>query len=89
MATRNPTAYNLPLDELIQYGASPRATINLTLASKAHAFLQGRPYVTPQDIKAIAMDVLRHRIILSYEAEAEEKTSEDLIREILQVIPIP
>jgi MoxR-like ATPase len=89
MATRNPTAYNLPLDELIQYGASPRATINLTLAGKAHAFLEGRAYVTPQDIKAIAMDVLRHRVILSYEAEAEEKTSEQLIREILQVIPIP
>lgn len=89
MATRNPTAYNLPLQELIQYGASPRATINLAIAAKVNAFLEGRGYVTPQDVKAIAMDVLRHRVILTYEAEAEEKTAEDLIHEVLQVIPVP
>jgi MoxR-like ATPase len=89
MATRNPTAYGLALDELIQFGASPRATINLTIAAKANAFLEGRAYVTPQDVKAIAMDVLRHRIILTYEAEAEEKVAEDLISEILRVIPVP
>ena len=89
MATRNPAAYNLPLDELIQFGASPRATINLTIAAKANAFLEGRAYVTPQDVKTIAMDVLRHRVILTYEAEAEEKTAEDLIEEILRVIPVP
>jgi MoxR-like ATPase len=89
MATRTPTAYNLPLKELIQYGASPRATINLTIAAKANAFLEGRAYVTPQDVKAIAMDVLRHRVILTYEAEAEEKTAEDLIGEILRAIPVP
>jgi MoxR-like ATPase len=89
MATRSPAAYNLPLDELIQFGASPRATINLTLAAKANAFLDGRAYVTPQDVKAIAMDVLRHRVIITYEAEAEEKTSEDLISDILGAIPVP
>ena len=89
MATRNPAAYNLPLDELIQYGASPRATINLTIAAKANAFLQGRAYVTPHDVKAIAMDVLRHRIILTYEAEAEERTAEDLVEEVLRAIPVP
>lgn len=89
MATRDPTAYNLPIAGMIQFGASPRATINLTLASKANAFLDGRTYVTPDDIKGIAMDVLRHRILLTYEAEAEEKTSEDLIQQILQVVPIP
>jgi MoxR-like ATPase len=89
MATRNPAAYNLPLDELIQFGASPRATINLNLAAKANAFLEGRAYVTPQDVKTIAMDVLRHRVIITYEAEAEEKTSEDVVSEILRAIPVP
>jgi MoxR-like ATPase len=89
MATRNPAAYNLPLNDLIQFGASPRATINLTIAAKANAFLEGRAYVIPQDVKEIAMDVLRHRIILTYEAEAEEKTPEDLIQEVLSVIPVP
>ncbi len=89
MATRNPAAYNLPLVELIQFGASPRATINLTIAAKANAFLEGRAYVTPQDVKAIAMDVLRHRIILTYEAEAEERTAEDLVEEVLRAIPVP
>jgi len=89
MATRNPAAYNLMLDELIQYGASPRATINLTLAAKASAFLSGRGYVTPQDVKTIAMDVLRHRVIVTYEAEAEEKTSEDIVDQILTMVPVP
>jgi MoxR-like ATPase len=89
IATRNPTAYNLPLDDLIQFGASPRATINLTLAAKANAFLEGRPYVTPHDVKLIAMDVLRHRVIITYEAEAEEKSSEDIVATILQTIPVP
>jgi MoxR-like ATPase len=89
MATRNPAAYNLPLDELIQYGASPRATINLTLAAKANAFLDGRAYITPQDVKAIAMDVLRHRVIITYEAEAEEKSAEDIVAAVLAAIPVP
>ncbi len=77
------------LKSLIQYGASPRATIYLTIASKAYAFLQGRGYVTPQDVKTIGMDVLRHRVIISYEAEAEEKTSEDIIKKIFDEIEVP
>lgn len=89
MATRKPSAYNLALDELIEFGASPRATINLTLAAKANAFLDGRSYVTPQDIKSMAMDVLRHRVAVTYEAEAEEKTSEMLIEQILNTVPVP
>lgn len=89
MATRSPASYNLPLTDLVQFGASPRATINLTLAAKANAFLAGRAYVTPQDVKTIAMDVLRHRVIVTYEAEAEEKTSEDIVTTILNTIPVP
>jgi len=89
-ATRHPEQYNLSdLKGLIQYGASPRATIYLAVASKAHAFLQGRGYVTPQDIKSIGMDVLRHRVNVSYEAEAEEKTSEDIIKKIFDEIEVP
>ena len=74
---------------MIQYGASPRATIYLCMAAKGHALLEGRGYVTPQDVKSVAMDVLRHRVILSYEAEAEEKTSEDLIQQILNSVKVP
>ncbi len=89
-ATRDPKAYKLDsLSGLIQYGASPRATIYLTLAAKAYAFIQGRGYVTPQDVKSIAPDVLRHRVIVSYEAEAEEKTSEDIVKAILDQIEVP
>jgi MoxR-like ATPase len=88
-ATRRPAEHGLGLEDLIQYGASPRATINLTLAGRANAFLDGRGYVVPQDIKDVAMDVLRHRVIVSYEAEAEEKTSEDIIRTILDHVPVP
>lgn len=88
-ATRDPKGYKLDLNGYIQYGASPRATINLTLASKAWAFLQGRGYVTPQDIKTIGMDVLRHRVIISYEAEAENIKSEDIIRKIFDTVPVP
>tara|TARA_B100000315_G_scaffold115297_1_gene105832 strand:- start:9586 stop:10581 length:996 start_codon:yes stop_codon:yes gene_type:complete len=89
-ATRNPQEYKLAdLKGLIQYGASPRATINLVVASKAYAFLQGRGYVTPQDIKSIGMDVLRHRVIVSYEAEAEEKTPEDIIKMIFDEVEVP
>ncbi len=89
-ATRNPQKYKLDqLSSLIQYGASPRATICLTLAAKAYAFTQGRGYVTPQDVKTIGADVLRHRIIVSYEAEAEEKTSEDIIKNIFDEIEVP
>ncbi|MCM8773252.1 MAG: MoxR family ATPase [Candidatus Omnitrophica bacterium] len=89
-ATREPENYGLKdLDGLIQYGASPRASIYLTLTSKAYAFIQGRGYVVPQDVKSVCPDVLRHRIILSYEAEAEEKTSEDIIKRILEEIEVP
>ncbi len=89
-ATRKPEEYKLQdLKGLIQYGASPRATIFLAVASKAHAFVQGRGYVTPQDIKSIGMDVLRHRVIPTYEAEAEEKTSEDIIKRIFEEVPVP
>ncbi|QDU99099.1 AAA family ATPase [Lignipirellula cremea] len=89
MATRDPGAYKLPIADLIQFGASPRATINLTLAAKANAFLAGRGYVTPADVKHIAPDVLRHRVIITYEAEAEEKTSDDVVRAILDSMPSP
>ncbi|TWT75085.1 AAA family ATPase [Allorhodopirellula solitaria] len=89
MATRTPEAYGLELSDLIQFGGSPRATINLTLAAKANAFLAGRGYVTPADVKEIALDVLRHRVIVTYEAEAEERTSESIVSEILSHIAIP
>jgi MoxR-like ATPase len=88
-ATRTPQAYGLDVGSLIQYGASPRATIFLTMAAKAHALLQGRGYVTPQDVKAVGMDVLRHRVIITYEAEAEEKTSEDVVGAIFDNVAVP
>lgn len=89
-ATRNPAAYTLEsLKGLLLYGASPRATINLALASKAHAFIQGRGYVIPQDVKTIGYDVLRHRVVPSYEAEAEGKTAEDLIKIIFDHVEVP
>ena len=89
-ATRYPDQYKMKeLKNLIQYGASPRATINLAIAAKAHAFIAGRGFVTPQDIKSIGGDVLRHRIVPSYEAEAEEKTSEDLIKTIFDTVEVP
>jgi MoxR-like ATPase len=89
LATRPPTAASLNLNGFIQTGASPRATINLTLAARATAFLNGRHYVTPQDVKTIAMDVLRHRVTVSYEAEAENVTAEDIIQKILDTLPVP
>jgi MoxR-like ATPase len=89
-ATRNPAEFGLKeLVPLVEYGASPRASIYLGLGSRAMAFLQGRGYVTPQDVKDIAFDVLRHRVILSYEAEAEQKTPEDVIQTILNTVPVP
>ena len=89
-ATRDPKAYKLEeLSGLIQYGASPRASIYLAVAAKAYAFLQGRGYVVPQDVKTIGMDILRHRIIVSYEAEAEEKAAEDIIKRIFQEVKVP
>jgi MoxR-like ATPase len=88
-ATRNPEEYKIPVREYIQLGASPRATISLTLAAKAHAFLRGRGYVTPQDVKTVGMDVLRHRVMITYEAEAEEKTPETIIQKIFDELPVP
>ena len=78
-----------PLGQLIRYGASPRASIYLAMAARGHALLDGRGYVTPQDVKSIAMDVLRHRVIVTYEAEAEEKTSEDVVQRILDSVDVP
>ena len=89
LATRDPAAFKLDIGQFIRYGASPRATINLTLASKAHAFLVGRGYVTPQDVKSIGMDVLRHRVIVSYEAEAEEITSEEIVKRVFDSVEVP
>lgn len=89
-ATREPDKYRLDeMSSLIQYGASTRASINLNIASKAYAFIQGRGYVTPQDVKSVGPDILRHRIIVSYEAEAEEKSSDDIIRKIFEEIEVP
>jgi MoxR-like ATPase len=88
-ATREPKKYGLDLANFISYGASPRATIYLAVAAKAHAFMQQRGYVTPQDVKSIGPDVLRHRVIVSYEAEAEDKTSEDIIKTIFDNIEVP
>jgi MoxR-like ATPase len=88
-ATREPRGHGLDLGSLVQYGASPRATIYLTLAAKARAFLQRRGYVTPQDVKSIAMDVLRHRVMVTYEAEAEGLRSEDLVQRVLDAVPVP
>jgi MoxR-like ATPase len=88
-ATREPSAHGLDLGALVQYGASPRATIYLTLAAKARAFLQRRGYVTPQDVKSVAMDVLRHRVMVTYEAEAEGLRSEDLVQRVLDAVPVP
>jgi MoxR-like ATPase len=88
-ATRDPATYKLDLGPLIEYGASPRATLYLTLAAKAHAFLQGRGYVTPQDVKSIGPDVLRHRVIVTYEAEAEEIDADEVVRRIFDGVPVP
>jgi MoxR-like ATPase len=88
-ATRQPEQYKLDIKSYLRYGASPRATLALTLAARAHAFLQGRGYVTPQDVKSVAPDILRHRLIVSYEAEAEDLTSDDLVTRILNTLPVP
>ena len=88
--TREPQKFGLPeLENMIEYGASPRASIYLHKAARAHAFLRRRGYVTPEDVKAVGLDILRHRVILSYEAEAEERTPEDIIRQIFDTIEVP
>ena len=88
-ATRDPKTCNLDINDLIRYGASPRATIYLANAARSNALLAGRGYVTPQDVKSIAPDVLRHRVIVTYEAEAEEKSSEDVVKQILDNVEVP
>jgi MoxR-like ATPase len=89
-ATREPAAYGLKeLSVFVQYGASPRASIFLNLAARAHAFLKRRGYVTPEDIKSVGLDVLRHRVILTYEAEAENVTSEDIVRRLFEHVEVP
>ena len=89
MATRKPEGFKLELKDLIRFGASPRATIFLAQASRAHAFIKGRGYVTPEDVKGVGLDVLRHRIILTYEAEAEEVTTESIISRIFDAVQVP
>ncbi len=89
LATRDPARFIIPVADLIQFGASPRATLALTVGARAVAFLAGRGYITPQDVKTVAPDILRHRVIITYEAEAEEKTSEDVVRAILDHVPVP
>jgi MoxR-like ATPase len=88
-ASRRPADYDIDVAHYIQYGASPRATIFLSLAARAYAFLQGRAYVTPQDVKTIAPSVLRHRIILTYEAEAEDVTTEQIINRLFDSVKVP
>jgi MoxR-like ATPase len=88
-ATRKPDQYKLDLKHFIQFGASPRATIYLTLAAKAWALLQRRSYVTPEDVKSVGPDVLRHRIILTYEAEAQAVTTDVIIKKIFNAVPVP
>ena len=89
-ATRNPKDYNLgKLQQLISYGGSPRASINLALASKAYAFIKRRGYVIPEDVRAVCLDVMRHRVGVTYEAEAENLTSETIINEILNAVEVP
>ena len=88
-STRHPEDYGMKISQFIQFGASPRATINLTLAAKAWALMEGRSYVVPQDVSEIGIDVLRHRVITSYEAEAESISSEDLVQSIFEAVPIP
>lgn len=89
-ATRHPENYGLSdIKDMIRYGGSPRATIFLAMASKGHAMMEGRGYVTPQDVKSVAKDVLRHRIIVTYEAEAEEVSSEELVSKLLDTVKVP
>jgi MoxR-like ATPase len=88
-ATRDPKAAGLDLARFVEFGASPRAGINLAIAARAHALLQGRPFVTPADVKAIGLDVMRHRVITSYEAQAEEVSAEQIVQRIFDHVPVP
>jgi MoxR-like ATPase len=88
-ATRDPAAYGLPLAPLLELGASPRATIALVRAARGHALLSGRDFVTPHDVKSLARDIMRHRILVSYEADAEGLSADDILQRILDHIPVP
>jgi len=88
-ATRHPGEYGLDLNQIVRYGGSPRATLFLARAAKAHAFINGRGFVIPEDVKSIGFDVLRHRLILTYEAEAEEVTAEDVIQKVFDAVEVP
>ena len=88
-ATRAPADFGIKLEDQIDFGGSPRATLYLNLAARANAMLRGRGYATPQDVKEIAHEVLRHRVLLTYEAEAEELSSDDVIARILTELPVP
>jgi MoxR-like ATPase len=88
-ATRRPQEFKLELEGLLQYGASPRASLYLVAAARAHAFLRGRGFVTPEDVKAVGADVLRHRLILSFEAEAESVTAEEIIQRVFDAVEVP
>jgi MoxR-like ATPase len=89
VATREPAKYNLDIADYLEYGASPRATISLAIAAKAYAFIQGRGYVVPNDIKMVGPDILRHRIIVTYEAEASEVTVDDIVKRIFDEVEVP
>ena len=89
LATRQPDRYGEDLAETLQFGASPRATIALDRAARAHAWLSGRDFVTPEDVQSVAHDVLRHRVLLSFEAEAQGKTADELIDTILERVGVP
>jgi MoxR-like ATPase len=88
-ATRDPRAYGLDIGPLLELGASPRATISLVRAARAHALIEGRDYVVPHDVKSLAADVLRHRVMISYEADAEALTADDVIGRVLDRIKVP
>jgi len=88
-ATRRPKEFKLDLEGLVQFGASPRATMALIIAGRAHAFLRGRGFVSPEDIKAVGHDVMRHRLILSFEAEAESVTSDELVQRVFDAVEVP
>ena len=88
-ATRSPAQFGLDLERLIEFGASPRASISLAIAARAHALMQGRAFATPADVKSVALDVMRHRVITSYEAQAEDVDAEQIVQRVLDRIPVP
>ena len=89
LATREPAPYGRELADWLRFGASPRATLGLDRCARARAWLRGRDYVSPEDIQAVAPDVLRHRVLLSYQAEAEGRTAQGFVEELLRLVPVP